>query len=107
VINRTQVSCGIESTGSPTIIYKDNAAYIAQMQSGYMKSNVIKYITQNFFYPHEFQVNDEISILQIMSYNNLANLFTNSLPYFTFSKCVVGIGMHRLRDLQDLGRDLS
>jgi hypothetical protein len=51
---------------------------------------------------HRFKLMREISILQIKSYDNLTDLFTKSLPYFTFSKCVAGIGMHRLRDLHDL-----
>jgi hypothetical protein len=103
VINHVQVSCGIEPIGSPTIIYEDNAACIAQMQSGYVKSNVTKHITPKLFYPHEFKVNGEISILQTKSCHNLADLFTKSLPYCTFYKCVASIGMRRLRDLQDLG----
>jgi hypothetical protein len=31
VINDIRVSCGIEPIGSPTIIYADNAACVAQM----------------------------------------------------------------------------
>jgi hypothetical protein len=54
VINHIQVSCGIELIESPTIIYEDNVACIAQIQSSYMKSNVTKYITPKFFYPYEF-----------------------------------------------------
>jgi hypothetical protein len=91
----------------PTIIYEDNAAYIAQMKSGYVKNNVTKYITPKLFYPHELQVNGEICILQTKSYDNLTDLFTKSLSYCTFSKCVAGIGIRRLRDLQDLGKALS
>jgi hypothetical protein len=63
VINHIQVSCGIEPIGSPTIIYEDNAACITQMQLGYVKNNVTKYITSKLFYPHELQVNGDISIL--------------------------------------------
>jgi hypothetical protein len=37
----------------------------------------------------------------------LADLFTKSLPYCTFSKCVAGIGIRRLRDLHNLGGALS
>jgi hypothetical protein len=107
VINHIQVSCGIEPIGSPAIIYKDNAACIAQMQSGYVKSNITKHIIPKLFYPHELQVNREISILQTKSRDNLADLFTKSLPYCTFSKCVTGIDMRWLRDLQELGRVLS
>jgi hypothetical protein len=107
VINHIQVSCGIKSIGSPTIIYEDNATCVAQMQSGYLKSNVTKHIAPKLFYPRELQVNGEISILQIKSCNNLADLFTKSLPYATFSKCVASICMRRLRDLHELGGILS
>jgi hypothetical protein len=97
VINHIQVSCGIEAIGSPTIIYKDNASYIVQMQSGYVKSNVTEHITPKLFYLHELQVNGEINIMEI----------TKSLSYCTFSKYIVGISIRRLRDLKDLGGPLS
>jgi hypothetical protein len=107
VINHIQISCGNELIGSPTIIYEDNAACIAQMQSCYVKSNVTKHITPKLFYQHELQVNGEINILQTKSYDNLVDLFIKSLPYYTFYKCVADIGMRRLRDLQNLGGALS
>jgi hypothetical protein len=107
VINHIQVLCGIEPIESPTIIYEDNVACIAQMHSGYVKNNVTKHITPKLFYPHELHVNGEISILQTKSCDNLADLFTKSLPYCIFSKCVADIGMRRLRDLQNLGGALS
>jgi hypothetical protein len=94
VINHIQVSCGIGLIWSPTIIYEDNVACITQMQSGYVKSNITKHITPKLFYPHELQVNGEISILQTKSCDNLTDLFTKSLLYCTFSKCAAGIGMH-------------
>jgi hypothetical protein len=93
VINCIQVSYDIELIRLPTIIYKDNIACVAQMKSDYVKSNVTKHITPKLFYPHELQINGEISILQTKSCNNLTNLFTKSLPYSTFSKCVADIGM--------------
>jgi hypothetical protein len=107
VINHIQISCGIEPIRSPIIIYEDNTACIAQIQLCYMKSNVTKHITPKLFYTHELQVNRGISILQTKSCDNLIDLFTKSLPYCTFSKCVVGIGMRRLRDLSDLEGTLS
>jgi hypothetical protein len=57
------------------------------------------------FYPHELQEYGKISILQIKSFNNLADLFTKSLPLAIFNKCIKDIGMRRLKDLQGLGEE--
>ena len=73
------------------------------MQTGYIKSNITKHIVLKLFYPHELQQNGEINILQIKSCDNLADLFTKSLPTSVFQKLVHGIGMRRLRDLPDQG----
>jgi hypothetical protein len=45
--------------------------------------------------------------MQTKSCDNLTDLFTKSLSYCIFSKCVVDIDMCRLRDLQDLRTTLS
>jgi hypothetical protein len=50
---------------SPTIIYEDNVAWVAQMQTGYIKTNYTKHISLKLFYPHELQEGGEINILQI------------------------------------------
>jgi hypothetical protein len=39
VINHIETSCGICALESPTIIFEDNAACVAQMQTGYIKTN--------------------------------------------------------------------
>jgi hypothetical protein len=103
MINHILQSCGIGSIESPTIIYEDNAACVIQMETGYIKSNITKHIAPKLFFPHELQKDGEINILQTKSCDNLADLFTKSLPYSTFSKYVEGIGMRRLRDLQNSG----
>ena len=107
MINHIQQSCGIGAIASPTIIYEDNAACVVQMQTGYIKSNITKHIAPKLFYPHELQESGEINILQTKSCDNLADLFTKSLPTSTFQKCVHGIGMRRLRDLQMSGGEIS
>jgi hypothetical protein len=106
MINHIERSCGLGSSESPTIIYEDNAACISQMQTGYIKSNITKHIAPKLFYPHELQLSGEINILPTKSCDNLADLFTKSLPTSSFEKCVKGIGMRRLRDLQASGGDL-
>jgi hypothetical protein len=49
------------------------------------------------------QENGNINILQTKSCDNLVDLFTKSLPYSLFQKCVEGIGMRRLKWLQGSG----
>jgi hypothetical protein len=39
VINHIETSCGICALESPTIIFEDNAACVAQMQIGSIKTN--------------------------------------------------------------------
>ena len=73
------------------------------MQTGYIKSNITKHIAPKFFYPHELQKEGEIKILQTKSCDSLADLFTKSLPSSLFHKYVHGIGMRRLRALQNSG----
>jgi hypothetical protein len=57
------------------------------------------------FYSHELQKGEEISILQIKSCNNLADLFMKSLPLAPFDKCIKDIDKRRLKDLQGSGGD--
>ena len=85
---------------SPTIIYEDNDACITQMQKKYIKSNITKHIAPKLFYPHELWQSGEINILQTKSCDNLADVFTKSLPTSLFEKCVKGFGMKQLIDLQ-------
>jgi hypothetical protein len=53
-----------------------NAACIAQMRAGYIKSNLTKHMAPKLFYPHQLQKVREIEILQTKSCDNLADLFT-------------------------------
>jgi hypothetical protein len=106
MINHILKSCGKGVIDTPTIIYEDNAACVAQMHRGYVKSNLTKHIAPKFFYPHELQKSGEIKILQARSCDNLADLFTESLSTSGFYKYIYGIGMRRPRDLQGSGGDL-
>jgi hypothetical protein len=63
MIDHIQKSCEIGVIESPTIIYKDNAACVIQMQTRYIKTNYIKHISPKLFYPHELQEGGLISIL--------------------------------------------
>ena len=94
IITHIHNSCFLTPiTNSPTIIYEDNAACVAQVRGGYIKGDRTKHISPKFFYTHELQESRQIDVKQIQSINNLADLFTKSLPTSTFEKLVYGIGM--------------
>jgi len=59
MINHIQHSCDIGSITKPMIIYEDNSACVAQMNAGYIKSNITKHIAPKLFYPHELQKNGD------------------------------------------------
>jgi hypothetical protein len=100
MIQHIQESCGIKTIKeNPTVIYEDNAACIAQIKDGYIKGDRTKHISPKFFSTHEFQKNGEIDVHQIRSNENLADLFTKSLPTKTFENLVHKIGLRRLKDI--------
>ena len=101
MIQHIRESCGLSSIkNNPTVLYEDNAACIAQIKGGYIKGDQTKHILPKFFYTHELQKDCEIDVQQIRSNDNLADLFTKSLPSATFKKLVQQVGMRQLKDLQ-------
>ena len=102
IITHIHNSCCLTPvTNSPTIIYEDNVACVAQIRGGYIKGDRTKHISLKFFYTHELQESRQIDVKQIQSINNLADLFTKSLPTSTFEKLVYAIGMRRVHKMQD------
>ncbi|KAL0402608.1 UNVERIFIED_CONTAM: Retrovirus-related Pol polyprotein from transposon TNT 1-94 [Sesamum latifolium] len=93
-------SCALESIEkSPTIIYKDNTACIAQIKDGYIKGDRTKHISAKFFSTHELQVEGKVDVTQIPSSQNLADFFTKALPTMVFKQLVQKIGMRHLKDI--------
>ena len=106
MIQHIQESCGLSSIkGDPTILFEDNVACIAQIIGGYIKGDRTKHILPKFFYTHELQKNGEIDVQEICSSDNLADLFTKSLPTSTFKKLIHRIGMCQLKDI-DMRRSM-
>ena len=77
MIQYIQESCGLPSIkDSPTTLFEDNAACLAQITGGYIEGDRPKHISPKFFYTHELQKSSEIDIQQIRSNDNLVDLFT-------------------------------
>jgi hypothetical protein len=107
VITHIQITCGLNTVQTPNIIYEYNAACVAQVQTGYVKSNLIKHIHPKFLYAHELQKMNEVKALHTKSCENLADLFTKPLPASSFERCVRAIDMMRLMEMQGLGGESS
>ena len=100
MIQHIQEECGLESIkGSPTVLYEDNAACIAQIKEGYIKGDRTKHISPKFFSTHDLQKDGLIDVCQIRSSDNLADLFTKSLPRKVFEQLSQKIGIRRLKDI--------
>ncbi|KAJ9556175.1 hypothetical protein OSB04_010789 [Centaurea solstitialis] len=109
VIQHIRGSCGIISDKEPsTVLYEDNAACIAQLKERYIKGDRTKHILPKFFFTHDLQKSGDISVqqvrlcenLEVRSCENLADLFTKSLPNSTFQRLIRDIGMRRLKELK-------
>ncbi|KAM1524008.1 hypothetical protein ACFX10_008655 [Malus domestica] len=102
MIHHIRNSCGLPSkTDTPTIIHEDNVACVAQMKEGFIKGDKTKHISPRFFSAYELQKGKVIKVRQIRSNENLADLFTKSLPKCTFQKLVQRIRLHRLTNLKN------
>ncbi|GJT03068.1 hypothetical protein Tco_0824237 [Tanacetum coccineum] len=87
-------SYGLNKEKSPTIIYEDNAACVAQMKESYIKSDRTKHIPPRYFaYTQDLIKDNQIEKKYVQSSNNSADLFTKSLPTSIFKKHVHAIGM--------------
>ena len=104
MIQHIQESCELSSIkDNPTTLFEDNATCIAQIKGGYIKGDRTKHISPKLFYTHELQKSGEIDVQQTCSSDNLADLFTKSLPSSTFKKLIHKIRMRQLKDIDMRG----
>jgi hypothetical protein len=100
MIQHIQEECGLESVReNPMVIYEDNTSCIAQIKEAYIKGDRIKHISPKFFSTHDLQKNDLINVCQIRSSDNLADLFTKSLPRNIFEQLSHKIDIRHLKDV--------
>jgi hypothetical protein len=99
MINHILQSCGIGFIESPTWSMNIMLHVLFRWRRFILRATLQSILPPKLFYPYKLQNNGEINILQTKSCDNLADLFTKSLFYGIFSKCVEGVGMRRLIDL--------
>ena len=76
--------CGFTQDNKPTIIFKDNAACVAQVGEGFIKSNRVKHISPQIFgFIQELIQGGQIEVKKVEYAHNLANMLTKALPTYT------------------------
>ncbi|CAM8948646.1 unnamed protein product [Rhodiola kirilowii] len=100
ITQHIRVTSGLSSVNDPITLYEDNAACVAQMKEGFIKSDRTKHIHPKYFsFTQELEKDKVISIQYVRSDENSADLFTKALPTSTFRKYVNDIGMRKLQNL--------
>ena len=100
VTQHIQETCGLPVNRDPTVLFEDNAACVAQMKEGFIKSDRTKHIPPKFFsFSQELEKDKKINIQYIRSSDNVADLFTKALPPTTLRKLIHDIGMRHKRNL--------
>jgi hypothetical protein len=98
MINAIFEGAGFAMLDKPTILYEDNAACIDQVQSGFIKGDKTKHISPKFFYASELN-GKEILVTKVNSEDNVADIFTKSLPASQHWHLLKKMGMRELRTL--------
>jgi len=92
---------GIEAQSYPTVIYEDNAACVAQMQDGFIKTDGTKHIPpQVIGYTQDQIRNKAIQIKKIESAQNVADVLTKALPAHTHHRLIKKAGLRMLSELK-------
>ncbi|CAM8902209.1 unnamed protein product [Rhodiola kirilowii] len=100
ITQHIRVTSGLSSVNDPITLYEDNAACVAQMKEGFIKSDRTKHIHLKYFlFTQELEKDKVINIQYVRSDENSADLFTKALPTSTFRKHVNDIGMRKLQNL--------
>lgn len=89
----------VNSNPRPTVIYEDNEATIRQIQSGYIRSDYTKHISPKYFYTVELVRSDEIVVEPIASNENIADIFTKTLPPTKFIYLRSKLGLVSLSEI--------
>ena len=91
---------GLGYDPKPTILYEDNATCVNQLDTGFIKADRIKHIDpQIFSFTQDLVQAGQLVVKKIESENNIADMFTKSLPGHTHRKFVKKVGMRYLHEL--------
>jgi hypothetical protein len=92
--------CGITQETTPTVIFEDNAACVAQVSEGFIKSDRVKHIPPEILgYTQELIQTKQVDVKKIESSHNIADMLTKALPAHTHKRLIRDAGMRLLHEL--------
>ncbi|CAM8928863.1 unnamed protein product [Rhodiola kirilowii] len=95
-----RTTSGLLPANDPITLYEDNAACVAQMKEGFIKSDRTKHIPPKFFsFTQELEKSNVINLQYVRSCDNSTDLLTKALPTSVLRKHVHDIGMRKLQNL--------
>ena len=68
------------------------------MEKGFIKGDRTKHISPKFFFTHELN-HKEIEVTKVASDDNVADIFTKSLPLVKHCKFIPLLGLRKLSEL--------
>jgi hypothetical protein len=92
--------CKFAQDSKPTMVFEDNAACVAQLGAGFIKTDRTKHICPEIFgFIQELIQSGQIEVKKIESAHNLADMLTKALPAHTHRKLVQVAGMKLFHEL--------
>jgi len=92
--------CGLAQDNKPTVIFEDNAACVAQVGAGFIKTDRVKHISPHLFgYTQDLVETKQIEVKKIESAHNIADIMTKALPAYTHRRLVQEAGMRLLHEI--------
>jgi Reverse transcriptase (RNA-dependent DNA polymerase) len=99
MITEIRQHLGISTKFPKTTIYEDNAACVAQVTGGYIRTEKTKHLSTKLFWTNQ-KTETEINVCAISSAENIADLLTKSLHGPRHQELCVAIGLRSLKNLQ-------
>ena len=89
----------------PITIFEDNLACLRQIMAGYIKSDMTKHLSPKFYFTTDTVNMGRIKVVQIPTIDNLADIFTKSLPGPRHQELRRKLGMMSLSEVKGIRPD--
>ena len=95
--------CGLAQDNKPTIIFEDNVACVAQVETGFIKTDRVKHICPQIFgFTQDHIQSGQIEVKKVDSTHNIVDMMAKVFPAYTHKRLVQEAGMKLLHEIVHL-----